>query len=378
MSKRLLILSVSAGHGHVVASKALVEAAERYHPEIEVKYIDVLDLMPYHIVLGYRNSYNFMVKYAPFLWKLAYNLSDHNKPESVFVRARKKIERAAADKLLRSIQDYNPDDIICPHFMPAQLVQNWRDEGKLKARLWEVVTDYMSHRFWQIKGINGFFVATDAVKQRLLDRGHREVIAATGIPVMPKFGDKYSRSECAEKFGINPNMRTLLLVGGGAGIGGLREVAEQLVNISEQGKVGEFQLIVLCGTNEALLKKLQKSAESHKGKLFPMGFTKEFEKLLAVSDLVLTKPGGLTVSECMAMGKPMILFAPIPGQEEHNANFLLSNNIAVRAHSLDELKEQVNALLSQAELLAKLAENSVNHGKAKAAKEILEIILKAG
>lgn len=366
------MLSVSAGHGHVIASQAIVAAAQQSFAHIEIQHWDILDMMPFYTKFAYRAGYNFVVKNIPAIWQFSYKYTDHNKDDNLVTKLRKKLEMRGAHKLFEAIRQFNPDEIICTHFLPAQIVQRWRDKGLLNARLWVVITDYISHRFWHIKGVDGYFVATPETETHLRKRGIKdEAVYVTGIPILPKYSNIPDRAVCAKQYGINPEKLTLLMVGGAAGVGGLLKAAGSIMKLP-----GDFQLIVLSGTNKRLYKRLSILAAKYMGRLLPIPFTKDFERLLAVADLVMTKPGGLTISECMAAGKAMIVFAPIPGQEECNAKFLVEHNAAVRAYSIKGLIESVGNMINDPDLIKTLSVNSASLGKPLAAIRILDIISK--
>jgi processive 1,2-diacylglycerol beta-glucosyltransferase len=192
--------------------------------------------------------------------------------------------------------------------------------------LWVQVTDFDVHSLWIHPQVDHYCVASDEVAFRLADRGVRNEISVTGIPVMPQFSQPLDRATCAKELGISPDKFTGLLMAGGAGVGSLDELAARLLWGDE-----DIQLVALAGRNAELLAKLRKLARSKPGRLFPLGFTTTVERVMAASDLVITKPGGLTVSECLAMGKPMLLVSPIPGQEERNADYLLESGAALKA-----------------------------------------------
>jgi processive 1,2-diacylglycerol beta-glucosyltransferase len=154
----------------------------------------------------------------------------------------------------------------------------------------------------------------------------RETIHVSGIPVMPQFSDAFSGKECATEFGLNPDKKTILMMSGGVGVGGIEVLAEKLLTLNH-----DFQIVALVGRNERLLEDMGNIAAQHPERLFPLGFTRVVERLMATSDFAITKPGGLTTSECFAMGLPMIVISPIPGQEERNADFLLKNGAALKA-----------------------------------------------
>jgi len=198
----------------------------------------------------------------------------------------------------------------------------------------------------------------------------RETIHVTGIPIMPVFGDKRSRVECAAELSLDPQRTTLLMMSGGAGVGGIDKLAERLLKLDR-----DFQLIALAGKNKKLLAQLALLARRHPKRLFPLGFTRTIERVMTASDLAITKSGGLTTSECLAVGLPMIVVAPIPGQEERNADFLLENGAALKACGPAALAYRVDLLLNDPKRLASLRSGALRMGKPGAARSVLSIVL---
>jgi len=179
------------------------------------------------------------------------------------------------------------------------------------------ITDFDLHRMWLHEGISGYFVATKEIAFRMQAQGIPiEKIHVSGIPVMPEFSNKMVRHEIALELGIHPEKRPFLLMGGGAGLGCLEALAARLLSLDF-----DFQLLVLAGKNLTSLAALNELVKQYPGRILAFGFTDQVHRLMACSDLVISKPGGLTASESLALGLPMILNTPIPGQEEGNADF---------------------------------------------------------
>ena len=187
---------------------------------------------------------------------------------------------------------------------------------------------------------------------------------------MPAFGRKYSRSECAKQLGISPDRTTILLMSGGLGVGGIHLIAERLLNIDS-----DFQILALAGKNKGLLEELKKLERSFPEKLKPSGFTSTIEINMAASDLAISKPGGLTTSECLAMGLPMIVISPIPGQEERNADYLLENGAALKAHNAAVLEFKLAELLRNPAKFCEMRKSAASLGRPDAAMEIMKIVL---
>lgn len=370
-AKKLLIMSVSAGMGHVRAAEA-IRACALQHPDVaEVLHLDAMDFVTAGFRKVYTDFYVKLVDKAPTLWGYLYNHTHEAKADSSLERLRRALERMNARALRRQIRALRPDAIICTHFLPAEMLARQIHLGELDCPVWVQVTDFDLHRLWVHEGMAGYFAANDEVAFRMQAQGicarHIEV---TGIPIMPAFGQPLNRSVCAAEYGLDPTQPTLLLMGGGAGVGSLETIAQRLMRLGQR-----FQLLVLAGRNQQVLASLQALALEHPGRLFPQGFTGVVERLMVCADLVITKPGGLTTSECMAMGLPMIVNSPIPGQEERNADYLLEQGVALKAFDGVTLEYRVRRLLDQPALLATMRERSRALGRPDAAQRVLTRVL---
>ena len=373
--KNILILSVSVGHGHMRAAQALEAGLKRWFPQHRAKHVDLMTLVPVLFRKAYKDAYLRLVQADPALWGYLYSRTDAIKKNSPLTRLLQKIESAATRELLDIIKSFEPDAVICTHFMPMNVLTRWKRKGRVSLPVWVCVTDFVAHRFWLVPEQSGFFTATEEDAWRIRRRGlEGENIRALGIPVLPDFippeEPRRSRREAAQVFGLDPDKKTFLLMGGGAGIGDMHGMAHELLALDS-----DFQLVVLAGNNRDMLKKLQELAAELPGRLFPLGFTNEVHVLFRAADLVITKPGGLTTVECLAMGKPMLVYAPIPGQEEHNADYLLENGAAMKAFDDSGLVWKIKALLADEERLPRLAANAAALGKPHAARDILETVL---
>jgi processive 1,2-diacylglycerol beta-glucosyltransferase len=372
-SKRLLILSVSVGHGHVRAAEALAAGVRQWFPEHQARHLDLLALTPVLFRKAYKDMYLKLVQNHPEVWAYIYNRFDNSKADSFFEKMRRKLESACTRQLRRVLDNYDPDHIICTHFMPQQVLARWKDKKRLSAPLWSCITDFVAHRFWLEKGMEGYFTATEENRWRMRQRGLSDAnIYCFGIPVLPSFtpppDPASARRRAAEKFSLDSQKPCFLLMGGGAGIGDMQNLAQRIMDL-----FAGLQLVVLCGSNRKLLSQLQDL--DYPGRLLPLGFTDQVAELLALCDLLITKPGGLTTVECLAMGKPMLIYAPIPGQEEYNADYLLENRAAFKAPDASGLLWRIERLLREKDLLSELAANAAALGKPDAARKILSAVM---
>jgi processive 1,2-diacylglycerol beta-glucosyltransferase len=365
-----MILSVAAGAGHVRAAQALEAAAKSAHPQLKVTHIDLLTLVSRDFRKLYGEQYIKLVEKWPQLWSFLYSKSDRPTRDSLLGKLKRAAERLNTRKLDQEIARLAPDAILCTHFLPAELLSRERAAGKSLPPVWVQVTDFDVHALWVHPHVDHYCVASDEVAFRLMDRGVAPgKISVTGIPVMPQFSAPLERAVCAAELGIHPEKFTVLMMAGGAGVGSLDELAARLLQLPE-----DLQLVALAGRNAELLERLQALAKKHPGKLFPLGFTTTVERVMTACDLVVTKPGGLSVSECLAKRKPMLLVSPIPGQEERNADYLLEAGAAVKAIDAATLVFKFSRLLADPRRLAAMSEAAHKIATPDAASQVLALI----
>jgi processive 1,2-diacylglycerol beta-glucosyltransferase len=369
--KKILLLSVSAGAGHMRAAEAIRAAALQSHPDVQVTHLDAMDYVTAAFKKLYTDFYIKLVNKAPTLWGYLYNHTNDAQPDSLMEQLRRKLERMNARALRQAIKDFQPDAIVCTHFLPAEMLSRLIRKGELHCPVWVQVTDFDLHRLWVQDGMAGYFAANDEVAFRMRAQGiAASHIHVTGIPIMPAFGQALDRYQCAQEYGLDAKRTTLLLMGGGAGLGSLDAVAQGLLALD-----GNFQLIAMAGKNAQALAALEALALRCPGRLLAQGFTNQVERLMACADVVITKPGGLTSSECLAMGLPMIVNAPIPGQEERNADYLLEQGVALKAMDDVTLQYRVRYLLEHPAKLADMRDKARALGRSAAAQQVLKIVL---
>ncbi len=375
-SSRILVLSVSAGNGHVRAAQALVATAQQQWPDCSAVHVDAMA----HVAPGFRKVYTDwyiqLVNRAPEVWSYLHQKSDATPHTATSQRLRRGIERLSTAALLREIHRQRPDAIVCTHFLPAELLMREQNRGRIDCPVWLQVTDFDLHNMWIVPGMAGYFAATEEVAFRMRARGlPAERVHVTGIPVMPAFSQPdaptLAREACVSALGLDPSRRVLLMVSGGAGVGDLPSMVRRVLAL--QG--ADFQAIAVAGRNVAAHAALQELERAHPTRLRAIGFTGEMQKLMAAADLVVTKPGGLTISECLALGRPMLLASPIPGQEEHNAGYLMEEGAAGLAYDTIGLEYKVARLMAMPAKVDAMAARSRALGRPQAAREVLGRVL---
>jgi len=374
MLRKVLLLSASAGAGHIRAAEA-VEKAFNQAPGAEsreVRHIDVLNYTNKLFRHLYSKAYIDLVNKMPEVPGWFYDKLD--KPW------KNERRRLALDKLntrpfVKLLREYQPDLIVCTHFLPAEIVSWLKAKERLASRQVIIVTDFDVHAMWLVHHYERYFVALDEARAYLLALGiPAEKITVSGIPIDPVFAVKKDKQEMRAKHGLAPDRTTILLSAGGFGVGSVDALVHSLLPLQHRA-----QVVAICGRNEELKQRLTKLAARAKSDanvlLKPFGYTKEMDELMTASDLVLGKPGGLTTSEALAKGLVFVIVNPIPGQEERNSDHLLEGAVAIRCNNLPTLSYKLDRLLSDPDRVKAMQRNSQRMGHPNAAKEIVERLM---
>ena len=364
----ILVLSVSAGAGHVRAAHALCAAAVDL--PFDTVHIDVMDCVPRWFRHMYTDVYVRLVGKFPHVWGWLYRHMQRAQPSDRIEALRRAFERTQTRALVKKIASLAPDAIICTHFLPAELLAHLPALHRPHCPIWIQITDFDVHRIWIQPAVAGYLAGTDEVAFRLRAAGvAAAAIHVTGLPVMREFALPSDRRQCAGSLGLDPSHQTVLLMGGGAGTGELVEIAQRLLSIDPA-----LQLIVLTGRNLRLLLELAPLAVANADRLVVHGQTAQVERFMACADLIVTKSGGLTSAECLAAGLPMVINAPIPGQEERNADYLVEQGVAMKAIDPVTVEYRVRLLLADSDRLARMAVCARVNARPDAAAAVLKIV----
>jgi processive 1,2-diacylglycerol beta-glucosyltransferase len=369
--KKILLLSVSTGAGHVRAAEAIRAFAAIHPTGVQATHLDVMDLTPASFRRIYADLYIKLSSDHPALWGYLYHTVNEGPPRATGLKLLRAIERFNCHALLAEIRRQRPDAIVCTHFLPAELLSREIRKKRLTVPVWVQVTDFGLPSRWLVPRMRGYFVANEEMAWRAHAHGiATDAVFVSGIPVMPAFSGPLDRCDCAAQLGLDPRRKVLLLMCGGAGLRGLDTLAARLLAMP-----ADFQLVVIAGHNQDMLKALQNLAQQYPGRLFAQGFTDQVERWMACTDLVITKPGGLTSAECLAMGLPMIALARVPGLEERNADFLMEHGVALKAVDSDAVAYRVGELLAAPERLRAMRRKVAALGRPQAGRLVLDHVL---
>jgi processive 1,2-diacylglycerol beta-glucosyltransferase len=260
------------------------------------------------------------------------------------------------------------DLIVCTHFLCARILSRMRAAGLVHAPIAVVVTDEHPHAVWRIPNADLFLVASEAAARTMTTRGHDNCIP-TGIPIIPRFDTPRTRAAARTMRGLPASGPIILVTGGGLGLGGLYRATEALLHARTPATI-----VVVCGRNEALRRRLRARTASHPNVRI-LGYTRHMHDLMAASDLIITKPGGLTTAEALALRIPMVLLRPIPGQEERNASALVSSGAAVLHRDPFHAGLAAAAIINDIPVLTTMTSAAVRTGKPDSARRAAEAIL---
>ncbi len=366
---RVLILHASVGSGHKRAGDALAAAFARRQPG-QVQLADVLDYANPLFRKAYARSYIQMTDKLPGLWSYVYEQTDRD-----IFRFTREI-RALADAigawgLRRLLREYAPGLIVCTHFLPVEVLAARKARARLHQPLYCVLTDYAAHAFWAYKNVDGYFVATDQTRAQLIERGVAPgIIRVTGIPIDPAIATSKQSSEVRAERGLRPDRPVVTLFGGGLDSRHVRSMIEELLCSELQGT-----LVVVAGRNRGLQAELSDLEGTEALELRTLGFVDYVDDMVVASDVVITKAGGLTVSEVLGRATPMVIINPIPGQEESNADYLAGVGAAISIRLPEHVPFAVTQLLADAPRLRQMRETAARAARPRAALDIAEAIL---
>jgi processive 1,2-diacylglycerol beta-glucosyltransferase len=403
---RVLIATVTAGAGHLAAAAALDETWRSVRPQDVVDHVDLVKFFsPLHRKIV-ADGYVTLVQHAPELWGLMFTKTDNPKLAQSLNRVKRLFPSNSRLKFTRYVQQFRPDAVLCTHYLPLETMARLKAKAEREARprpsrarvvrsdgewrrrgdgaseygtagegctplplVVSIVTDFEAHALWMEPCVDLYCVAAEETKARLVARGAEpEDVVATGIPVSSRFSSKPQPKEVRKALGLRDDLPVMLVLSGGFGMGPVAEIVAAL------DKVGRsFQTLVVTGRNEELRRELATADRKHPTHV--LGYASNMHELMAVADLIITKPGGLTSSEALAMGKPLFILNPIPGQEAANSDFLLERGAAAKVNRVEDLPYRVEQLIGSKKL-EEMARAARLLGRPRAANDICDEVVR--
>lgn len=380
--KRVLLLYISNNSGHHRATKAIEEALHLTCIDVKVVNMNCFNYTNPVTEKVLNSIYNKVIKIRPEVWE---NLYDNPKVYRRTRKLRKFIHSMNSNKLERLIKKSNPDVIACTQAFPCGMVADLKkklNKKRLKSKAKDknkykdfevvgVLTDYAPHSYWMYDNVSAYIVPSRQCKNRFIENGiEKDRVYPFGIPISPKFFKSTNKEATRRSLRLNDDLTTILIMGGGQGLGPIEDLIYAINTIEKP-----FQIIVVCGTNKKLRNWLEKRKLLFRKKMAVLGYTKEVEMLMDVSDLVVTKPGGLTTAEALTKNLPLVIVNPIPGQEAKNTEFLLSEGVAVKAKNPLDAAVLIEDLLNHPKKLEQMKLNTQKHAQPQSAINAANLIL---
>lgn len=388
---KAIILSASTGGGHMSAANAINDYLSA---QGDIVYtVDTLEYISPILNKTITEIYEFIATKNPALWKMMYNSSNKKSINKLVGIINSLISR----KLMPLLGNFDPDIIVTTHPFATKMISVLKERGKINVPLVCILTDYAPHRTWINSRIDAYIVANEDMITQMIDMDVPSgKIYPFGIPIDDAFFDKLDKEKTLNEIGMSAKIPTILIMAGSCGLANIGKIYRELQNIDI-----DFQIIVITGKNQKLYDKMQALASGIKSTAHPkllykisgkipqfkhlkiiskiknphnitvtkktkiIKYTSHVNKYMKISDLIFTKPGGLTVSEALACDLPMALYDAIPGQEEENANFLVGNNMAVKLDSSHSVSSAVKDLLLNPQKLRSLKHSCKNFDKSK-------------
>jgi processive 1,2-diacylglycerol beta-glucosyltransferase len=361
---KALFLSVTAGCGHNSAAKSVMS-----HLEEKGFQCALLDTFEYinPVLSESISKCNFAsTKFTPGVYHKLYRLAEKKSKKHSDFSVSKLISSILSKKLIKYISDFKPDVIVCTHVFSAQIVTAMKKKN-ISVKSIGIITDFTVHPFWEETDLDYYVTANELLNFQVERKGiSLDKVLPIGIPIHKKFSKKIGRQEAREILGIE-DKTSILIMSGGTGHGSLLKLIRKLDKLDMN-----FQILSVCGSNKKLKKKIDKFVGEKK--VYNYGYIDNVDLMMDAADCIITKPGGLTISESLAKELPLILMKPIPGQEERNAEFLLNNGLAVKITPTFIPEEAVFQLLIKSSKYKNSRDFIKSFGKPDSSKDLGEFI----
>lgn len=372
--KKILIFYGSYGGGHLSAARSIKEYINLNYKDYQIEMVDCIEYINKALNKVTTKAYSDMAKSAHWIWKKVY----YSAEKGPIAKMNDETQKILSIKLNKLLQEYNPDLIISTHPFASHMCAILKRKKKINCRIATIITDYAPHSQWLMYPvyIDYFFVAHDGMKEDLINRGIKESqIKVTGIPLSNRFLAHYDKENILSEFELSQDKKTILFFAGGEQGFGKDKVFNMLKSIIEN--FPNLQIIAISGKNDKMKKQFDELVEETNSisNVKIIKYTNKIPELMSISDLVITKPGGLTTTESLASGLPIIVINPIPGQEEENAEFLEKKGVGIWLKKNDKIEEELYKILNDPEKLQHMKINARLLAKKNSTRDICETLL---
>ncbi|MEG1930238.1 MAG: glycosyltransferase [Anaerovorax sp.] len=365
---KVLILSISTGQGHHATGQAVENTFRKMG--VDCSTLDAYEYIKPLLSDLVSKGYLISTAYAPTLSSKLYNaMVKKNRPVEEYSLP-KLVNKLMTKELKEYLDEYNADVVICTHVLAATMVNIMVEKNWIHATTLGVITDFTVHPLWEeCRSLDYYVTPSELLEFQLNKKGvDTKKMLSFGIPIKPEFSQRMDQKEARRKLGIRDNQATVLLMSGSMGYGKIDESIKRLDELAF-----DFQMIVVCGNNKRLFKKVNQLET--KKKIYVYQYVNNVDVMMDASDCIVTKPGGITSSEALAKALPMIMVNPIPGHEMRNAEFMLNNGLALYATKTFPLDEAVFALFKHPERVSDMRATLEIFGKRNSTQNLCEFLV---
>jgi len=366
--KKVMLMYISEVSGHHCATLAVEKELKILSPGIEVLNINAFNYTNPISEKVVNSIYMGVIKSTPGIWDYLYdNPQIARRVESI----KKTIHLINSKKLKILFDRFRPDVVVCAQAFPCGMVADYKNVYSSPLPLIAVLTDYIPHSYWIYDTVDFYVTPSEEMSTRLVRRGVvPEKIKALGIPFDAKFSKEMSKAQARNKLGLRQDIFTVLIMGGGHGLGPVKSIVKSLEKLTFP-----IQELIVTGINKQLYRSLRRKVKKNKQKTILYGYVNNIEELMAAADIIITKPGGVTAAEALTKKLPMIIIHPIPGQEMNNTIFLVEKGAAIKIDSAVEINPVIEDLVRNPYKLKYLSESAAKISKPNASIDIAKLIL---
>jgi processive 1,2-diacylglycerol beta-glucosyltransferase len=370
-NKKIVFFSANAGTGHDQAAKAIADILLMKDKSISYRIVNSYEFInqPYRMIM--EEGYIPFIKFFPQLYRYFYERKDK---KASILGLKSWLNRSTSENFKKYLDKEQPDLIICTHAYPCGVLSEMKRKGDISARIIGVVTDFVVNPFWIYPETDLYLIAAEELKKTFVDRGVQEDrIKTTGIPINPLFnGRGPDREEARKKLNIDPGKPFVLFMGGGLGM----KPACNSLDILRDVDI-PLQAVVIMGKNEKGKMKIEKNADIFDKpgiNVKAVGYVNNIYEYMKSADLLITKPGGMTTSEATATGLPMIITAPLPGQENQNVKYLTERGLAILAENEKEIPSLIQKTLKDPKILEDMSSKAERFSVPDSADKAADIV----
>ena len=372
----ILLFYASYGSGHLSAATAIEQYIRENYPDANTFKIDCVEYINKSINKISTSAYKSIILKTPMLWGQVYKLLKND----TILDITQFSNRFMAKKIFTLFEDFEPDLVISCHPLGGQITSFLKSHKKTNCKLATVMTDFASHKQWLIGKdyTDYFFVSNIEMKTSLISEGiYPNKIYVSGIPISPNFYKNYDKENIYKSLNIAKNKKNIIFFGGGSlGLSSSSNIQAILTSLL-QATDESHQIIIISGKNQKLYNDFQKTINNtyHKSQIKLIDFTTELPELLPITSFVITKPGGLTITECISTNVPIILINPIPGQEKENAQYIADNKMGIWIKASKPTSEYFQEIFNDTKLIEEIKENQKKYSHINSTKNICDILI---